>query len=134
MGHISKIFSPQLIARKRRILEDLYTGEMTVYVNEMTGKEGSVFENENLKPRYTNEPCRLTRQNASQPVKGNPKTFDETTQLMCAPELDIPAGSELVITFNGRTEKYVLSAEPKVYASHQTIMLKTWSETKRNYA
>lgn len=130
----SKLFPDSLVAKKRRALEDLYTGRMTVYVNQMSQKDGSIYENENFVARYVEVPCRLTRQNAPQPVKGNPKIGEEITQLTCAPELDIPKGSELVITFNGRTEKYVLSAEPRVYASHQTIMLRTWSETKRNYA
>lgn len=132
-GYVSKLFNTRLIAVKRTILEDLYTGSMTVYTNEYVTDEKTGKEVYKKNIVCEDEPCRVTRQNAPQPSHGNPKKYDEITQLTCRPELIIPPGSVFEITFNGRTEKYVNSASPRVYSSHQSIFLKTWSDTK-NYA
>lgn len=133
MGNISKLFTDEIIATKRMYLEDLYTGTMDVFVNEYYLDEDGL-EEQGWHKTIENEPCRITRQNAPQPARNRPKTTDEITQLTCAPELDIPPGSRLVITFNGRTEHYTYSASPRVYSSHQSIFLKAWSENERNYA
>ena len=38
-------------------------------------------------------------------------------------ELDIPAGSKIVVTQEGRTNEYQKSGEPAVYSFHQEVML-----------
>lgn len=129
----SKYFPPSLIEKKRKILEDLYTGTMTVWVIETVTDPKIGKEVEQKRIVCQDEPCRVTRQNAPQPTSKQPKKYDEITQLTCRPELIIPAGSTLEITFNGRTELYVRSASPRVYSSHQSFFIKTWSESK-NYA
>lgn len=132
-ANISKLFTPKLIAVKRAIFEDLYTGTMTVTVNEYVTDPKTGKEVEQKVIVCQDEPCRVTRQNAPQPSHSNPKKYDEITQVTCAPEIPIPAGSVLEITFNGRTELFVRSASPRVYSSHQSFFIKTWSESK-NYA
>jgi len=41
----------------------------------------------------------------------------------CAPELDIPAGCEIVVYAQGRKREFVTSGEPFAYPTHQEIML-----------
>lgn len=130
----SRLFTPEIIAMKREILEDLYTGEMTVWETKTVTDPECGLERETMVIVCENEPCRVSRQNAPQPTNSRPKVYDEITQITCAPEIPIMPSSVLEITFNGRTEKYVRSASPRVYSSHQSFFVKTWSEENRNYA
>lgn len=134
MGNISKLFTDDIISMKRAILEDLYTGTMTVWEEKTITDPDCGLERQQKVIVVENEPCRVSRQNAPQPTANNPKTYDEITQLTCAPEIPIMPGSVMEITFNGRTEWYVRSASPRVYSSHQSIFIKAWDRNKKNYA
>lgn len=129
----SRLLTPEIIALVRGFVEDVYTGTMTVYVNEYVTDENGL-EIQQWKARYEDEPCRVSRQNAPQPTDKRPKVFAEITQLTCAPELQIPAGSKITIDFNGRVEDYTRTGEPRVYTTHQNIFIKTWDRDTRDYA
>ena len=47
----------------------------------------------------------------------------QVTKLFISNEVDIPAGSKIRVTQNGKTADYEKSGEPAVYTNHQEITL-----------
>ena len=47
----------------------------------------------------------------------------QTVKLFISKNIDVPAGSKIVVTQQGRTESYQRSGKPAVYSTHQEIML-----------
>ncbi|MGE7114957.1 hypothetical protein [Lysinibacillus sp. NPDC047702] len=75
----------------------------------------------------TDQKCKLSyeKQTSTTPT-GGPAVIAQTTKLFIAPELDIPAGSKIIVTQNGKTTEYSKSGEPAVYMDHQEIMLEAF--------
>lgn len=113
----------------RRAIESLYIGKCTVTVqnegiNEATGE--SIFTEEE---KFTDIPCRLSFSSSANGVKdGYVTDITQTVKLFIAPELDIPNGSKITVTQNGRTTDYCRSGESAVYTSHQEITLDLFEE------
>lgn len=67
-------------------------------------------------------PCRLSVKNvATASDSDTASKGSQITTVFIAPELDIPAGSKLLITHYGRQFKYESSGYPAIYSSHQEI-------------
>lgn len=75
------------------------------------------------------EPCRLSFESipATSPDNGA-AIVSQAVKLFLRPDADIPPGSAIVVTRQGRTETYVSGGQPAVYPSHQEIALKLKEE------
>ncbi|WP_202973814.1 hypothetical protein [Lysinibacillus parviboronicapiens] len=72
----------------------------------------------------TDQKCKLSyeKQTSTTPT-GGPALIAQTTKLFIAPELDIPAGSKIIVTQHNKTTEYARSGEPAIYTDHQEVQL-----------
>ena len=107
----------------REAIERLYKGLCSVKVkvssvNEETGE--TVFTE---KAVLTEQPCRL-----SAAKDDGYSTVSQSVVLFIAPEVEIPSGSKITVTQNGKTTDYCRSGESAVYTSHQEIALELFED------
>ncbi|MCT6924090.1 hypothetical protein [Metasolibacillus sp.] len=76
---------------------------------------------------FTDKKCKLSyeKQTSTTPT-GGPAIIAQTTKLFIAPELDIPAGSKIIVTQHGKTNEFTRSGKPAVFMDHQEIMLEAF--------
>ena len=116
-----------MVSARRKAIESLYKGLCTVKVwrevedpvtHATTHKEVTLL---------TDQKCKLSyEKQASTTPTGGPAVIAQTTKLFIAPELDIPAGSKIIVTQHGKTVEYTRSGEPAIYTDHQEIMLEAF--------
>lgn len=112
------------IKQARKAIESLYDSTCTIIEYEekkdpvtkkTAGKEITV---------YQDKPCRLSY--SSNKKSDQSEVANVVTQIIkvfIAPELDIKAGSKLVVTKKSRTVEYKNSGKPAIYDTHQEIVL-----------
>ena len=77
-----------------------------------------------------NQPCKLSYGSNKSTGSENVSSKEETIKLFLAPEVDIKAGSKIIVTQRGRTVEYSNSSVPAIFSNHQEITLelfKGWS-------
>ena len=107
----------------KKALETLYNGICTVTVHREYEKDNGAtgFRDEVV---IENEPCHLSISNKSATQGGQTSaSVSQITQLFIRPDVDIPSGSKITVTQNGRTTDYTRSGQPAVYDTHQEIVL-----------
>lgn len=108
----------------RAALESLYKGRCDIVsqkeVFDPVTKQTS-FEDVKV---VTGQPCRLSFKTITA-VKQDTGAAQLTQiiKVFIAPDIEVKAGSRLVITQNGKTAEYKASGEPALYGSHQEIIL-----------
>lgn len=115
----------------RAALEKLWKGTCTVTVrieqlNPVTKRTEFIEQ-----PLVENQPCKLSIETitTTNPTD-NAAQLTQKVKLFLIPEINIPAGSKITITQNGKTADYEKSGEPGVFTNHQEIILdlfKGWS-------
>lgn len=108
----------------RAALESLYKGRCDIVsqkeVFDPITKQTS-FEDVKV---ITGQPCRLSFKTIAIAQEGNGATrLSQVIKVFIAPDIEVKAGSRLVITQNGKTAEYKASGEPALYSSHQEIVL-----------
>lgn len=121
----------------RKFIESLYTGRCDIYEFVPQKKDnGTTTIVERLVAK--GQPCRLSY--ATRLVFSGLKNSGESdllvnkpiqqVKLIIRPDLNIKAGSMIVVTQNGTTQSYKNSGESAIYRYHQEIMLeklKKWA-------
>lgn len=108
----------------RRAVEKMYDSKMDVIVFEDQEPDAVVTENvPQPTPKYKNENCRVSQKTIGSTDDG---AIAYETKLFCSPDLNIPAGSRIVVTdVHGNKDAYVRSGDPfDSYITHQEITLK----------
>lgn len=117
------MLSQNTLVRHRKAIEKLYDAVCTVITSvEVTDENGVTYFQDVIK--YENQPCRISQPTVT--TANNNHVVSEvgkTVNLYIAPELDIPAGSKVIGTFNGVSTEYKSSGEPARYATYQKIQL-----------
>ncbi|ODV55461.1 hypothetical protein [Lysinibacillus fusiformis] len=116
-----------MVSARRKAIESLYKGLCTVKV--WQGVENPITHVTEHKEvaLLTDQKCKLSyEKQASTTPTGGPAVIAQTTKLFVAPELDIPAGSKIIVTQNGKTSEFARSGEPAIYTDHQEIMLEAF--------
>lgn len=109
---------------QRKALEFLYVGRCTVIERQNVKDPITQITKQEEVPVLENQPCRLSFDRiASTNQTDTVGIVAQSTKLFIAPELDIKAGSKIVVTQRGRTTEYTRSGEPAIYSSHQEIQL-----------
>lgn len=108
----------------RKAIESQYRGKCSIY-ELMTVKdpETKISKKE---PVLVNEdiPCKLSYESLSVAGVSNGAAQKAiAVKVFMAPEIEVKAGSKLVITQDGVTKEFAKSGEPGVFPSHQEIML-----------
>ncbi|MGG0663411.1 hypothetical protein ABE042_04805 [Viridibacillus arvi] len=113
-----------MVSARRKAIESLYKGECTIKefqsvkdpnTHITTNKEVTVLEEQK---------CKLSFEKQMSSTKTNaPAIIAQSTKLFIAPEINVKAGSKIIVTQNGRTNEYSRSGEPAIYMDHQEITL-----------
>ena len=108
---------------KRAAIESLYCGTLTATVKqEQTDKKTHITTFEEVTV-LKDIPCRLSQQTIKSTTNDGPAVKAKTIRVFLAPEIEIPAGSKLIISQHGKTGVYKQSGEPYFKSDSQTIEL-----------
>ena len=110
-------------------LKRLWDGRCDVY-SYKSGTDratGRTIQTETLIVR--DEPCRLSYSTVSATAPASEASdVRQVVRLFIAKNVDIPEGSKLIVTQEGRTETYRRTGKPAVYSVHQEIMIELEKE------
>ncbi|KSV60300.1 hypothetical protein ASU35_05990 [Acetivibrio ethanolgignens] len=108
----------------RKAVESRYTGICNVYEQKAERNEVTKLMEQKEVLVLENQPCRISFSSVpSASEKQNAAKVDQIVTLFIAPELEIKAGSKIVITQDNVTREYSKSGISAVYPSHQEITL-----------
>lgn len=111
-------------SKQRKAIESRYIGKCTIKIKgKVTDPITNISKNGEI-DLIENEPCRLSYKTV--PTMNNNESADTVKQiikLFIRPELDIPAGSKIIVTQHGRTNIYRNSGFPEIHTSHQEVVL-----------
>lgn len=111
--------SPLELIRKH--VESLYDGKCRI--TEFRSQEGLI---NNTVPMIIGEniPCRLSYHSFPSGKQTDTATVaTQNIKLFLSPEIEVKAGSEIVVTQNSVTTAYKASGIPAIYLSHQEVEL-----------
>ena len=107
----------------RKAIERLYDSVCTIIVSEEYEKENGATAFHDV-VKFENQPCRISQQSVT---KANNNfvvsEVDKVINLYIASELDIPAGSKILVTYNDVTTEYKNTGVPARYDTYQKIQL-----------
>lgn len=118
-----------MLIDNKKFLELLYDETLTYTVKEPYKDE--VTKRTKLKDvTYPNDgsviKCRVSKETIRPTETNGLTSVIEILKIFTDPEITIPAGSEITVTKNGKSNKYSKSGEPAVYDSHQEIPVELW--------
>lgn len=126
--------TPELIALKRDAIESIYDHRMTVYEVKQVYNPKTGFDEPQEVKKYEDEPCRISTQ-VTYAIEENPDLLQEKTNLICAPELDIPMGCHIEVKFyNGVVKRYKQISSARAYSDHQTLIMQRYVEGQEKFA
>lgn len=112
----------QMVAH-RKAIEKLYDSTCDIIVLQEIVDENGVTDFKDVK-LYEKQPCRISQQSVTKTANNHVVSeVDKVINLYIAPELDIPAGSKILVTYNNRTTEYKSSSLPVLYDTYQKIQL-----------
>lgn len=113
-----------MVSARRKAVESLYKGLCTVKVWQEVEDPVTHATMHKEVTMLSDQKCKLSyeKQTSTTPT-GGPAVIAQTTKLFIAPELDIPAGSKIIVTQHGKTTEYARSGEAAVYMDQQEIQL-----------
>lgn len=108
--------------RMRKAVQSLYHHKATIS-SVQNVKEGSITRQKPV-TIFSSIPCRVSLRSQKATEQGAAAQVEYEAKLYLSPDLDVPVGSEIVVTdINGRTTTYT-GGKSFGYASHQEIYLK----------
>lgn len=113
-----------LLARKA--IESTYEGLCTIYeyIETEDPDTGETIVSPEPVPIHENIPCKLSKKTISAADGGEiANTIKYEPVLFINPDIEMKAGSKIVITQHGVTRQFKRSGEPFVYDTHQEIVL-----------
>ncbi|HBF7900670.1 hypothetical protein KLL36_19390 [Clostridioides difficile] len=118
-----------MVNRTRKAIEMLYRDKCTIVeyqpvrdpiTKRTNNKEIIVLENQS---------CKLSYKNTVSAEQGKVAKLVQTIKLLISPDIQIKAGSKLIITTqNNVTREYVRSGETAIYPNHQEIILELFKK------
>lgn len=113
----------------RQAIESTYDGKCTIYeYKKMKDPKTKITELKEVAV-VKDKSCRVSYNTLSTVVSSNnANDVLQKVKLFIAPEIQIKAGSKIVITQYGVTNAYQKSGEPAIYATHQEINLELYQE------
>ncbi len=110
-------------------LASLWDGVCDIYAIETTRNTDNGRDEPAEVLKTSSEPCRLSFSSvASTSEQDGAPVIQQTVKLFIAKDADIPAGSKIVVTQEGKTTAYKRSGEPAIYSNHQEIVLEPFKE------
>lgn len=115
-----------MVNAHRKALERLWKDRCTVYKREKVKDPTTKLTDFEEKPLLQDQPCKLSFENLTSSSGDPVAAVAQTVKLFLSPDVEIPAGSKIVVTrFNDLERKftYSKSGEAGVFTNHQEIQL-----------
>ncbi len=117
-----------MLKNNKKILHKLFTGYCDIYEYEKFLDDKSYITKQRSVIKYKNIPCRVSYYNNSSNILASKENMfnniiSQKVKIFLNNEINIKAGSIIIVTQNGKTTKYKNSGEAVIYSSHQEIML-----------
>ena len=110
-------------------LTRLWDGVCDIYVIETVRNEENGRDEPAEVLKASAQPCRLSFSSVSSTsTQDSAPVIQQTVKLFISKTVDIPAGSKIVVTQEGKTAAYQRSGEPATYSTHQEIVLVPFTE------
>ncbi|VIF92746.1 phage protein [Clostridioides difficile] len=108
-----------MVNRTRKAIEMLYRDKCTIV--EYQPVKDPVTKRTNNKEVIVleNQPCKLSYKNITSATDGKVAKLEQTIKLFISPNIEIKAGSKLIIN----NKEYVRSGESAIYPNHQEVIL-----------
>lgn len=113
-------------ARQQRALQKLWTDRCTVIVRVKKKDEQSKLTDFVEETLFEEEPCKLSFESFSTTGEGNVPSLGQAAKLFLSNQKEVPAGSKIVVTRQGKTFTFARSGEPGWFTCHQEINLELW--------
>jgi hypothetical protein len=113
-------------ARQQRALQKLWTDRCTVIVRVKKKDEQSKLTDFVEETLFEEEPCKLSFESLSTTGEGNVPSLGQAAKLFMSNEKEVPAGSKIIVTRQGKTFTFARSGEPGWFTWHQEINLELW--------
>lgn len=113
-----------MVTGHKKALQMLWKGTCSIIIREERQNPTTKRTEFDEVPIYTDQPCKLSFATIRQTMESNNAAeVVQITKLFISNEVDIPAGSKITVTQNGKSADYERSGEPAIYTNHQEITL-----------
>ena len=120
-----------MVSTYQKALQKLWDGLCDVYIRETEVNKANGRDEPVWRQTLHGQPCRLSFSSVSATTARDEAVLvQQVVKLFISKEVEIPPGSKIVVTQEGRTGTYVNTGEPAVYHYHQEITLErkeTWA-------
>jgi len=124
---IKAIQAAQKAARKA--IESTYTGVMTVSERQSVKDPNTHITSTKEVVVLENQPCKLSFETiAATAQTETAASLTQGTKLFLPPNVEIKAGSKIIVEQDGVKNAYSASGVPAVYPTHQEIMLELFTK------
>lgn len=102
----------------------MYEGLCTIMEYHDVRDEKTKLSHEEEVTIVENQPCKLSFEKLNAVVQTDTASAkSQIIKLFLAPEVQVKAGSKIIVTQNGMTEEYSSSGQAAIYSTHQEIIL-----------
>lgn len=107
----------------RKAIESMYKGRCNVYEYRNVRDDVTKITSQKEVLVLKNWPCKLSYEKINSTNQSGAAQISMSTKLFISPDINIKAGSKIVVTQNGVTTAFSNSGEPGRFTNHQEIML-----------
>lgn len=108
-----------MVSKTRKAIEMLYRDKCTIVEYQPVKDPVTKRTNNKEVVVLENQSCKLSYKNITSTEQGKVAKLEQTIKLFISPNINIKAGSKLIIN----NKEYVRSGEPAIYPNHQEIIL-----------
>ncbi len=108
-----------MVNKSRKAIELLYRDKCTIVEYKPIKDPVSKRTNNKEVIVLENQPCKLSYKNITSTEEGKVAKLTQTIKLFISPNINIKAGSKLIIN----NKEYVRSGESAIYPNHQELIL-----------
>ncbi|HGS9151501.1 TPA: hypothetical protein ACMVLN_003562 [Clostridioides difficile] len=110
--------------KTRKAIEMLYRDKCTIVEYQPVKDPVTKRTNNKEVVVLENQPCKLSYKNITSTTDGKVAKLEQTIKLFISPNINIKAGSKLIIN----DKEYVKSGESAMYPNHQEIILELFKD------
>ena len=113
-----------MVSKTRKVIEMLYRDKCTIVEYQPIKDPVTKRTNNKEVVVLENQPCKLSYKNITSTEQGEVAKLTQTIKLFISPDIEIKAGSKLIIN----DKEYVRSGESAIYPNHQEIILELFKD------
>ncbi|ENZ9423153.1 hypothetical protein ACHDLL_003599 [Clostridioides difficile] len=114
----------EIMNKTRKAIEMLYRDKCTIVEYQPVKDPVTKRTNNKEVVVLENQPCKLSYKNITSTTDGKVAKLEQTIKLFISPNINIKAGSKLIIN----DKEYVKSGESAMYPNHQEIILELFKD------